>query len=209
MVEEAQSPVSRDIAQDPAARRTGRNAEAPETLRSEPPASGLERAAPPGGETTREGIRPTVGLNHSGDEKMLSFVRQVGQRIENLVKSDRTALEIQLVPEQLGKIDLKLASTPQGTSIVIQAENPATGWLLEQNLPQLRQTLAEAGVQLSGLSVGQNGAHSPGSQGHSGSYRGTKPGYRSSANGSPRIEAGSKRSEWADPVQGQGVNYLV
>jgi flagellar hook-length control protein FliK len=191
-----------------APRRTG----APEVSRSELPTFSPEPVPPQGSAFANGEVRPTIAssqaIGRNVDEKMIGFVRLVGQRIESLVRSDKTSLEVQLVPEQLGKIDLKLISSPQGTSVIIQAESASTGWLIEQNLPQLRHSLTEAGVQLSGLSVGGNSTHSPGSQGQPGSFRGMKPGYRSSAGAPGRIETGPKRNDWAEPGS-RGVNYLV
>ena len=87
------------------------------------------------------------------------LIRQVSQNIEVLVKTGQPSLKIHLQPNDLqitdlGKIDLHLTSTADGMQVSITAERPVTGLLLERHLNELRQSLSDAGVQLSGLSVG-------------------------------------------------------
>jgi flagellar hook-length control protein FliK len=86
------------------------------------------------------------------------LLNQTRQGIEAGLQNGKTSLRLRLVPDDLGGIDLRVTTGPQGASVLIRAENPATGRLLEQNLSDLRHALQDAGVQLNNLSVGQQGA---------------------------------------------------
>jgi flagellar hook-length control protein FliK len=67
-------------------------------------------------------------------------------------------MRIQIHPENLGKIDLRLVSNSDGMKIVMTAEIPATAKLLESHMDQLQQQLSNAGVSISGMSVNSQGA---------------------------------------------------
>lgn len=85
-------------------------------------------------------------------------VQQVARELEVFGKSGQTSLRIQLYPEQLGRIDVRLISRADGVQIVMHAENASTASLLERDLNFLRESLVQAGVNLSGLTVGQGQA---------------------------------------------------
>lgn len=86
------------------------------------------------------------------------IVQQVARELEVFGKSGQTSLRIQLYPEQLGRIDVRLISKAGGVQIVIHAENASTASLLERDVNFLRESLVQAGVNLSGLTVGQGQA---------------------------------------------------
>lgn len=86
------------------------------------------------------------------------IVQQVARELEVLGKSGQTSLRIQLYPEQLGRIDVRLVSKADGVQIVMHAENASTASLLERDLNFLRESLVQAGINLSGLTVGQGQA---------------------------------------------------
>ena len=82
------------------------------------------------------------------------LVEQVSRGIDTLSKAGQQSIRLQLYPENLGKIDLRLTSGTDGVRIVINADSPATSLLMERYLPELRQVLIQSGVNLAGLSVG-------------------------------------------------------
>jgi flagellar hook-length control protein FliK len=86
-------------------------------------------------------------------------VRQVSEGLENLIKSGQSSLRIQLNPKDLGRIELRLITGADGTSVIINAEHPVSSAMLESHLNDLRQSLADAGIQLNKLSVGDWGSH--------------------------------------------------
>lgn len=91
------------------------------------------------------------------DLKQPQLVKQVSEKIKDLAGSGQTTLRIQVVPESLGRIDLRLVSNSNGVQVIMTADLPSTGRLLESHLAQLQQSLAEAGLQIGNLSVGGQG----------------------------------------------------
>lgn len=65
----------------------------------------------------------------------------------------RQSVRVQLQPESLGRIELRVTHGEHGLRVALTAENAATGQLLERRLDDLRQTLVASGVEVSGLSV--------------------------------------------------------
>jgi hypothetical protein len=82
------------------------------------------------------------------------IVEQLTRGIDTLTKSGEQSIRLQLYPENLGKIDLRLASGTDGVRIVMHADSSVTNQLLERHMPELRQVLVQSGVNLSGLSIG-------------------------------------------------------
>lgn len=81
---------------------------------------------------------------------------QVSEQIEMMFQQGRNTLRLQLTPENLGRIDIRLVNSGQGIGVTVLTEQAETGRLLEAQLNQLRQTLQDAGIQLSHLNVGQH-----------------------------------------------------
>lgn len=80
-------------------------------------------------------------------------ISQVTKGIDLLSRSERQTLRIQLHPENLGKIEIRLSSGSEGVTVKLNTDTPATGILLERSLSELRTSLADAGVNLASLSV--------------------------------------------------------
>jgi len=66
-------------------------------------------------------------------------------------------MRLQLNPKELGAIDVQMVSSAHGISVTFFAEQLSTGQLLETQINQLRQSMADAGIQLSDLNIGQHG----------------------------------------------------
>lgn len=81
------------------------------------------------------------------------MINQIAKSIDLLSRSDGQSLRIQLQPENLGKIEIRLTSRADGVSVTLNTDIPLTGSLLERNLSELRTSLADAGVNLASLSV--------------------------------------------------------
>ena len=86
------------------------------------------------------------------------IINQITKGIDLLSRADGQSLRIHLQPENLGRIDIRLSSGPEGVSVALHTENPMTGSLLERSLSELRTSLADAGINLANLSV--NSGHS-------------------------------------------------
>jgi len=141
-----------------------------------------------------------------------SLLDQTRQGIEASLQNGKTMLRIHLSPEDLGGIDLRVIAGPHGASVMIRADNPATGRMLEQNLSDLRTALQDAGVQLNNLSVGQQGAQNGQFNGQNAPSQHGLPGafHRQTANSAAAKAEDTVqsvvRSQNGAPTQ---VNYLV
>lgn len=65
-----------------------------------------------------------------------------------------TELQVQLKPESLGRVDLKVSMENGVLTGRILVDNPAVKAALEASLPQLRQNLADQGIALQSMTVG-------------------------------------------------------
>jgi flagellar hook-length control protein FliK len=90
--------------------------------------------------------------------KTLPMIREISQEVANLVREQGQSMRIQVHPENMGKIDLRLISNSDGLRVIMTAEVPATAKLLEAHMDQLQRSLAESGLSLSGMSVDSQGA---------------------------------------------------
>jgi flagellar hook-length control protein FliK len=82
--------------------------------------------------------------------------QQIARNIETTMQQGRNYLRMQLNPQELGAIDIRLHNTAHGVNVTVIAEQASTGQMLETHLNQLRQTLADAGVQLGNLNINQH-----------------------------------------------------
>lgn len=90
--------------------------------------------------------------------KALPIIQKVSTQVAEMVREQSQSMRLQIHPENLGKIDLRLVSNSDGMRVVMTAEVPATAKLLETHLDQLQQSLSHAGVSISGMSVNSQGA---------------------------------------------------
>jgi len=92
------------------------------------------------------------------EAKPLPMIQKISHEIVELAREHGKSMKIQIQPENMGKIDLRLVSNSDGMRIVMTTEVPATGKLLETHLDQLQRQLADAGVSISGMSVNSQNA---------------------------------------------------
>ena len=100
------------------------------------------------------------------------LIQQLQHQVLRAAQAGKTSLHLQLHPENLGQIDLELTSRLDGLRITFTPDNPETGKLLAFHLKDLQQSLTEAGVQISGLSIGQDQTNGTARQD---TWRGAKP----------------------------------
>jgi flagellar hook-length control protein FliK len=87
------------------------------------------------------------------DVQVGEVLSQVAEGVAKMDKSRQPVLHLQLHPENLGKIDLRMTVRTDGLHVALNASATDTGTLLERYLPELRQSLTDAGVHLAGLAV--------------------------------------------------------
>lgn len=126
-----------------------------------PPAEEAEQAASP---TVSPGViqeriktDPFTGkINEPArlaEAQTSDILRQISRQVAG--SSGSQTIRIQLHPEDLGQIDLRISTSAQGTHITLVADQSSTGKLIETHIAELKQTLADAGVQMANVHVGQ------------------------------------------------------
>jgi len=138
---------------------------------------------------------------------LVDVVRQIASQMEASIQQGRSSIRVQLHPQELGGIDIRFASSAQGVSVTVYAEQASTGRLLEAQLNQLRQSLNDAGVNLAQLNI-HHESPSHQSQGGLGgqSPRGRWSGGREiSQEGSQLVERGER---WQN-LSVSGVDYRI
>ncbi len=90
-------------------------------------------------------------------EKLAEVLKQrVRRSLEEMARGPRQ-LELRLDPPRLGKLQIELTVQPDSTVTArVQAENPQALYALGNQLPELRERLAQSGIELRDFSLGQN-----------------------------------------------------
>jgi flagellar hook-length control protein FliK len=101
-------------------------------------------------------VNELARLSEARPNSPLPMVTQIQQGVETLTKSGQTSLRLQLYPEALGRVDLRLTSGADGVRVSLTADLSATGNLLERHAQELRQALSDSGLTVAGLSIGFN-----------------------------------------------------
>ncbi|SCY14195.1 flagellar hook-length control protein FliK [Alkaliphilus peptidifermentans] len=86
------------------------------------------------------------------------IIHQVVNKMEVLVLNHKSEMKLQLSPENLGSLTIKITVEEGVLTGKVFAENPQVKELIENNLNQLKINLGEKGISVSSLevSVGQN-----------------------------------------------------
>jgi flagellar hook-length control protein FliK len=82
-------------------------------------------------------------------------IKQISEQLDGLMKSNKSSLRMQLYPEELGHIDLKIVSSKGGVAVTLIADKTSTQQVLQSEMNSLRQTIEQAGIQLNNLNIGQ------------------------------------------------------
>ena len=141
------------------------------------------------------------------DSRAVAVTQQLIRQLNGRLKSGSTSMHLQLNPEQLGAIEVEMVKDSQGVSVTFFAEQASTGKLLETQFSQLRQSLADSGVQLSGLNISQH-SHS----GQEGGFLQQNTNFaQNSQHETLQREVNTKESARAERVTGQmsEVDYLI
>lgn len=107
--------------------------------------------------------------------------KAVGQKVVWMVGEGLQSAELTLNPPDLGPLHVVLKVTNDQASATFTAAQPEVREALESALPRLRQMMGDAGIQLSGFSVG---TQNPGQQS-------AQQGFQQSARSDSRASVGS------------------
>ncbi|MGE5559972.1 MAG: flagellar hook-length control protein FliK [Chloroflexota bacterium] len=148
-----------------------------------------------GDELASVGARPTDGITATGPamsdrpalpQPVVSDV--IGQMVAGaklLRQGPVTEMRLQLKPEFLGRVDLKVTLTDGILSARILVDNPAVKAAIEANLSQLKQDLADQGIALQGMTVGLGGNHQEAADPRQSAFQRYLPQYRGGRESAP------------------------
>lgn len=112
-------------------------------------------------------------MNHKSVPTMTMY--ESIQHIAHAAKNGQTRLEIQLDPAHLGKIHISLQTdASKQLQVHLIVDQSATRAAIDQQLPALKQALAQQGLDLSGFSMGSHGEQASSGSGNnqsSGGFR--------------------------------------
>ncbi|TLS68950.1 hypothetical protein FEF65_00130 [Mariprofundus erugo] len=115
-------------------------------------------------------------MNHKSVPTMTMY--ESIQHIAHAAKNGQTRLEIQLDPAHLGKIHISLQTdASKQLQVHLIVDQSATRAAIDQQLPALKQALAQQGLDLSGFSMGSHGEQASSGFGNNQS----SPGFRQNA----------------------------
>lgn len=105
------------------------------------------------GQTAEVNVASAVPV-YTGTVNVSELLQQIAEFVKLSVSQDMSSLEMQLNPENLGKLYLHISATKEG-SITAQfaAQNEAVKEALETQIVELKQTLNQQGVKVDAIEV--------------------------------------------------------
>lgn len=85
------------------------------------------------------------------------FEQALGQRLVMMVQQGVQHARVSIHPEHLGPMDIRMRIDSEGAHLLLQSPHAPVREVLEQALPRLRDMLAEGGLELVDVDVGDNG----------------------------------------------------
>lgn len=116
----------------------------------------LQLAARPG--TTSASARATVELPVAASPGSPQFTQELGERLLWLVREGVHEARLQLNPRELGPIEVRVGVSDGAAQLSFSAQHAGTAAAVQQSLPQLREMLAQQGLQLGQANVSQQQA---------------------------------------------------
>ncbi|GLS89460.1 hypothetical protein GCM10007916_05270 [Psychromonas marina] len=131
----------------------------------------------------------------------------IGERLMMMMAQGKQEVTIRLDPAELGSMHIKLQIQQDQLQVAIQTQAGQSRDIVEQNLPRLREQLAQQGINLGEATVEQQSKQEQSSSQHSG-------------NGSVALQGGrdgteqglDDQGEWMStqiPIPAQGIDYYA
>ncbi len=95
---------------------------------------------------------------------MQEMIDSIGATIELAARQGIAKARIELQPEELGHISIRLSQTGEGLRARVTADTPAGAQALSQGRSELRQSLSSLGLSLLQLDIGSSGQPQTGEQ---------------------------------------------
>lgn len=140
----------------------------PESTKNKPP----EQAEAVAGETLQRLNDTSLEVSNSSAERPLELyeaaeaIPELAERMQAVMTTERSEVRIQLKPEHLGELKIRVAVEQGVVSAEFVAESQAVKSLIEANLPELRSALQDMGSTVSELAVYVGGHEQPSEQRH-------------------------------------------
>lgn len=122
-------------------------------------------------ETKRGKATPKLKSARNVNSRQIEIIRQVAKSIALRGASRSTDVRLALSPPNLGTVRLKISMNDGVLSGSIVTESQSIRHLLQQQVPELREALAQDGIQLGDLDVSTEEQQQPSSQQHQESAR--------------------------------------
>ena len=138
------------------------------------------------------------------------IINQIADRIRVDVRGNITELRLLLRPESLGEVSLRIATINGIVTAQFIAENQRVRQIIEANFGELKEALAERGVEVGELSVsvGDNEANEAMESYLRESYRAARS-ESQTATGPEITDATLTAAETAEDIYGSTVNYVA
>jgi flagellar hook-length control protein FliK len=172
---------------------------------------------------TQSAFGNTISAQATATGVDAGFVTAAGVPMQEMIDSIRSTVEmatrqgiararIELQPQELGHVSIRLSQTAEGLRARVTADTPAGAQALAQGHSELRQSLSSLGVSLLRLDIGSFGQHQARGQGER--FTG-----RSEGSSGPRTDVASEEgtpigetaaaSQPAGPAMGEIVDVLA
>lgn len=102
----------------------------------------------------------TLSLEHA------QWPQELGHKLSLLSRSGKNFMTLELQPESLGKLIVRVETHGTHVSALVQTEHPVVREILQSNMASLRDVLADQGLQLSHFSVDVRNSNTPFSRGN-------------------------------------------
>jgi flagellar hook-length control protein FliK len=122
------------------------------------------------------------------------MIDSIGATIELAARQGIAKARIELQPEELGHISIRLSQTSEGLRARVTADTPAGAQALGQGRSELRQSLSSLGLTLLQLDIGSSGQPQTGEQGGR---------FAANADGSSALWATGATEESEAPAESQ------
>ena len=109
-----------------------------------------------------------------------------------ITRHDGTSIEISLQPEGLGKLDIELVLDKGVVHAQVQASHAAGKELVEQNITEIMNTLAQEGIAIGGFSVSLKQGRDTGSEGMKQGYHKGNKDHASEREPAPVVHNGNQ-----------------
>jgi flagellar hook-length control protein FliK len=137
----------------------------------------------------------------------IEFIQEVISQVKPRIKNGETSMRLKVNPKDLGAIEIQMVSNERGVTLSFVTEQASTGQLLESQSSQLKQSLKEAGVQLTNLNISQQ--NHPGKEG--GFFRQDRQFVQSPRRSAQQIETVKEERMRPRRITGSSheIDYLV